>query len=439
MGQHPSAPSLSRRGPAAAKEAPLMTMRTTLGHASLAIACVSMLSACSDTTISVRHDPPYRAEPHLSTISVTARSETGIKRIDVELLVGDLVACASSTGLPSMFPCRRRDAYWTTYTCNFDLPPISGEEPSAELPADVSAYPIEATCPVSRTLNALTLLTYRATVLDGSGRSTPTNYITYSGGAPPVAQPTVAPSFADVLRPVWLEFDDSSIPAENMASHVDVAFLPEVDWGADYRGFADSTGDIASHLVFEPLNGNEVPQVMADYLLSKRLFNYWVGPVGADADVHRDVCDLFSTGWVGAAQAVTDAQAIVHKIPFRDCSRATGWGTVTAEPNAYVTYAHESGHFLFSMGDEYQGAQGLALSDPPNNVATPEDCEQTASAYGFPVDLCVPIQSSPLWRITDGSPEIMAATLPFPWYDWQDTNNVLFQRRMAACLAGSCW
>jgi hypothetical protein len=420
-----------------------MTKRAAFGRASLAVALVSLLSGCSDTTISLRHDPPYRAEPHTSTISVTARSESGIQRIVVDLLVGDLVAC-TDPNLPSMFPCRR-NGFWVTYTCNFELPPISGEG-DPDLPAEVGLGPVEATCPVSRTLNALKLLTYRASVLDGSGRTTSTNYITYSGGAPPVAYPTVAPSFADVLRPVWLESEETPIggdPAQiywDMTRRLDVAFLPEVDWGADYRGFADAAGDVASRLLFEPLYGNAVPEVMADYVLHKRLFSYWVGPTGADID--GDICELTSSGWVDAARAVTDGQAIVHKTNFRisDCSEGFGWGTVQASLNTYADYAHESGHFLFCMGDEYQGAQAtqVACAEPANTFRTPEECEETAVAYGFPTEQCLQIRDSNMWHITDGSLDIMAKTIPTSSGDWRDTNHILFQRQMAACLAGAC-
>jgi hypothetical protein len=405
-----------------------------------------LLCGCATPSMTVRHDPPYRAEPHTSTIYVKARSESGIKRITVQLLVGELVACTSATNLSSMFPCRQ-NGYWLTYTCDFDGPPIG--------------YPKEATCPVSRTLDSLTLLTYQARAVSASGRSASTNYITYSGGAPPPRTgarppptpppptPPPPPSAGDVLRPVWLESDDPPTgglePARiywDMARRVDVAFLPDADWGADYRGFSDSAGEIAGRLLFEPLYNNPVPMVTADYFLWKKQFSYWVGPVGADAYADADDCTLTTTGWTPEALAVTDGQAIVHKVPFADsdCSLGgPGWGTVTAEPNAYVKYVHESGHFLFCMGDEYPGAGGPACSDPPNTFETRAACEQTATAYGFPLNLCVQIENSSLWRITDGSPEIMAITLPHPNYDWQDTNHQAFQRRMAACMLGACW
>jgi hypothetical protein len=392
----------------------------------------------------------------------------------VSLLVGELVPCTEADYPSSIFPCRK-NGYWLTYYCDFagpGPPTPPGDHPPSTA-TRFGRYPKSATCPVSRSLDSLSLLTYMATAVDGSGRSASTNYITYSGGAPPpqtsaaVANsvptpppastqpgkppptppppPPQQPSAGDVLRPIWLESDTPPAhvaqPAPiywDMARRVDVAFLPDADWGADHRGFSDSTGEIASKLLFEPLDNNPIPGVTADYFLWKQQFSYWVGPIGADAEF----CSLTTTGWTPAALAVTDGQAIVHKLPFPgpDCASPSGWGTVWGEDlNATVTYAHESGHFLFCMGDEYPGAGGRACSDPPNNFLTQAACQQTATAYGFPTNLCVQIENSDLWRITDGSPEIMAITIPHPNYDWQDTNHILFQRRMAACLLGACW
>ncbi len=223
-----------------------------------------------------------------------------------------------------------------------------------------------------------------------------------------------------------------------MARRVDIAFLPDADWGTDYRGFSDTTAEIASNLLFEPLF-NSVQNITADYFLWKQQFSYWAGPVGVNAEF----CSVTTTPLTTAALAVTDAQAIVHKVPFAggpDCSLGgPSWGTVLASPNVTVTYVHESGHFLFCMGDEYPGAERVSCSDPPNSFETSAACRQTASTYGIPTNLCVQIGNSLLWRITDGSPEIMAVTLPFSNYDWQDTNKNVFQKRMAACLLGSCW
>jgi hypothetical protein len=422
------------------------------------LAFVALLPACADTTFSPRHSPAYRAEAHTSTISVTARSASGIQRIDLDVLVGDLVACTNEAGLPSMFPCRR-DGYWTTYHCYFDPPPLVpiGGDPGIEPPPEVAlAFPPEATCSIDRTLNALSLVTYRATALDASGSARSSSYFTYSGGAPPVAFPTatLGPSFADVLRPVWLEMGDASLPTDDMAGKIDVMFLPEDDWfplpEPSYHGFAASVADIARRLVFEPDNGNQISPVVEDYFMQKELFNYWVGPIGTDVVRVTDpyACDIYPRDWVPAARAVTDVQAVVHKLHFEDCSRIDQrWGTVFAEPNAILTYVHESGHFIFKMGDEHPRAVSPAESDPPNNFATQAACEQTASAYGYPLAWCVPIDGwehpNRLWRITGGMafPEIMDKNSVPPDFDsdWQDTNDIVFHRQMAACRGGICW
>jgi hypothetical protein len=370
-----------------------------------------------------------------------------------------------------MFPCRQ-NGYWLTYKCDFEVvgPTGPGEPPTPTAVPVAGVYPKSATCPVSRKLDSLTLLTYRASAVDGSGQSASTNYITYSGGAPPPettlpavvtsAQggptqsraagepppppppPPVEPSAGDVLRPIWLESDIAPFEQPpriywDTARRVDVAFLPDADWGEYYSGFSYVTGEIARNLLFEPLNSYPVPNIMADYFFWKQQFSYWVGPIGADAEY----CSLTTTGWVWAALAVTDGQAIVHRNPFAgpECSLGQGWGTVYANAyNPFIIYAHESGHFLFCMGDEYPGADPVACSHPANTFLTLEACQQTATTYKFPITLCKKIDNSNLWRITNGSPEIMARTVDDAQADWQFVNHILFQLRMASCLLGAC-
>jgi hypothetical protein len=258
------------------------------------------------------------------------------------------------------------------------------------------------------------------------------------------------PTAGDVLRPIWLESDVPPFPSPSpqpqaiywdAIRRIDVAFLPDTDWGTDLHAFSDSAGEIAGHLLFEPLYNNAVPPVVARYFEARQQFSYWAGPAGADAEFPAGGwCTLNATGWVPAALAFTDGQAILHRLRFQDCSvGGPGWATVTASPNAITTYVHESGHFLFCMGDEYQGAERVACSDPPNTIKTQIACLQTAAAFNYPSNWCVRIANSALWRITNWSAEIMAMTLPNYTADWRDTNDYLVRQRIRACVLGACW
>lgn len=464
-------------------------MKYLVGRPALVVSCALLAWGCASTPdIAVRHDPPYRAEPHTSTIYVTATSSRGIDRISVNLLTGELVACTQSN-LASIFPCRQ-NGYWLTFTCNFTNDTVGSPADTANVSfvgGGVQGSPKTATCPVSRTLGTLTLLTYRATAVDSSGQAVSTNFITFSGGAPPPAtilapatraahRPVTAlaggadlevddgddidpplgpqPTAGDILRPIWLESDVPPIPSQeprqisfDSARRIDVAFLPDPDWGADYRGFSDAAGSIASDILFLPLYNNAVPAFASDYQLWRRQFSYWAGPAGAMGA--QDDCWRSFSSWAVAARAVTDGQAVVHKTRFRDCAvfGPGGWGTVWGSVyNSSYIFTHESGHFLHCMGDEY-AQEGYnvhtSCSDPPNTYQSQQECMQVAADYNYPTSWCVEIDFSTSWRVTNGDLEIMDGTSQGPSgflsMDWRDTNHSAILKRMAACLLGVCW
>jgi hypothetical protein len=424
----------------------------TATPARLAISALWALSliGCASTHITTRHDPPYRAEAHTSTISVTATSQLGIDRIVVELLIGELVPCISGSTIPSLFPCRQ-NGYWQTFTCEFQGSPAS------------------ATCPLAQTLNTLTMVTYRATAITAFGKSASTNYITYSGGAPPAGTPVPSaisqtkalatstrgsdfdppfplprPTAADVLRPIWLETDIAPSPTPlpvrmywDAARRIDIAILPDADWETDYRAFSDWTNEIVSTVYFNPVH-----RFAQDYTYWRDQFSLWAGPVGTHAAGGMPECLRSFTGWAAVARALTDGQAVIHKQRFQDCSLGgPGWGTVNGDFLSYFTFVHESGHFLYCLGDEYAGAERIACSDPPNTFATEHHCREVATSHSFPTQWCVKIPQSNLWRITSGAAEIMAQDgYPAAFsMDWQDTSNAALLKRIAACLLGACW
>jgi hypothetical protein len=442
-----------------------------------------LLAGCaSSPTIDVRHDPVYRAEVHTSNIDVMAASEHGIDHIDVVLLYGPLAACERDH-LPSLFPCREYGEA-QSFTCSFATraPP-----PSSNTIARIGALPKSAHCPIAHDLDALTLLTYRATAVDGAGKSVTTRFITFSGGAPAsgtvarregpggngppeptgvignldlidtLAPPPRGPYAEDVLRPMWLTADGppGAWPATqditlDLRHHLDVAFFPDPDWGDDYRAFSDATGrDIAGRVLFLDAYGYNGRKYVEAYRFWRSNFAYWVGPSGASTPGR--VCGLKFTGWPDAMRAVTDGQVIVHQTFFRDCAflgpHSSGTVSGTAGDVDYI-FVHESGHFLYGMGDEYpeDGIDHGSVSNPPNTYPTKEQCEAVATQYSYPTSWCIPIgDSSGWWRVSqDPGPyqDIMDGSRGFPTgylsTDWYDTNHDVILKQMAKCQQGGC-
>jgi len=458
-------------------------MKFTTIRKCLCFICILFVGGCvSAPTIDVRHDPVYRVEAHTANIDVMAASENGIDHIEVVLLYGPLSACERDH-LPSLFPCREYGEA-QGFTCSFATraPP-----PSSNAIARVGLLPKSAHCRIAHDLDTLTLLTYRARAVDGAGKSVSTDFITFSGGAsasvtvagregpggngPPqttgvignldlidtVAPPPRGPYAEDVLRPMWLT---SSAPtnawpatqdiALDLRRHLDVAFFPDPDWGTDYRAFSDNTGGrIAGKVLFvDPYGYNDNKYVEA-YRFWRSNFAYWVGPSGASN--RGRVCAPTFTGWPDAMRAVTDGQVIVHQTFFRDCAflgpHSSGSVSGTAGNVDYI-FAHESGHFLYGMGDEYpeDGIDHSSVSNPPNTYSTKEQCEATAAQYSYPASWCIPIgDSSGWWRISQDPglyQDIMDGSRGFPTgylsTDWYDTNHDVLLKQMAKCQQGGC-
>jgi hypothetical protein len=458
-------------------------MKLILIRGALLTLCAVLVGGCvSAPTIDVRHDPVYRAEAHTAHIEVMATSERGIDHIDVMLFTGPLLACERDH-LPSLFPCRD-SAQIEVFTCAFSpraqppAPPTPGRSARVGPPLPKSAH-----CPVTHDLETLSLISYRATAVDGAGKTAATPYITFSGGAAPseavamhgpgpgghgpsgptgviggldlidtVAPPPRGPFASDVLRPMWLVADDvpwSTDIVLNLRQRIDVGFLPDPDWES-YRAFSDATGRFVGRLLFVDPYGYNADQYVRLYRTGRNVFSYWVGPDGGST-FERD-CRTKFTGWADAMRAVTDGQAVVHQTFFRDCGHfgpgASATVSGTASEAAYI-FVHESGHFLHCLGDEYpeDGLGHYSCSDPPNTFPTQQQCEQTATQRGYPTSWCILIgDDSGWWRISenplvyddimDGCGEVFDEFLKTDWYD---TSRDAVLKRMAACLQGACW
>lgn len=272
-----------------------------------------LLTGCVATSITAVHDPLYRPVAHTSSITATASSPDNVARISIFVTTGAMINC-SAIGLPrSIIPCRTT-ANRATHVCNFP------------------ASPPNATCTFSQALGNNAIVSYRAEVVNGKGRSETTDEITYSGGMP--TDPSVA-------RPIWWR-RDAGMPVK-----IDLGFFPDTDYGGNYTMFGDDANAIARGAFFNNTDG------FANYFTTwKSVFNLWAAPDGADAEG----CRRTFPAAFGEYLAVMDGQAILHRNAFRDCAalgpRGAGSVEATAGDPSWVL-THEAGHFIFAQADEY--------------------------------------------------------------------------------------
>jgi hypothetical protein len=112
-------------------------------------------------------------------------------------------------------------------------------------------------------------------------------------------------------------------------------------------------------------------------------FNFWymtdTGSTGPD-------CNNSPPYIFNIIGAFSDIAAILHTDPFRDCSTGK---VFSSEPTSYRTFAHESGHSLFGLADEYCCDGGYWQPNPwPNLYKSRENCEEDAKYQGWPPSDC---------------------------------------------------
>ena len=166
---------------------------------------VVLYTGCT-TSLSVIHNPLYRAAPHTSEITATAKnSSVGIEKISITVTTGEMTDCTELGVPPSMIPCRR-NASTIVHECNF------------------AGSPSTATCTYSQSLGNQSIVTYSAVAEPVSGSSRSTSEITYSGGFPPTA---------GIARPVWWHRGDP------LAGKIDIGYFPDADYMGLYTEFTD--------------------------------------------------------------------------------------------------------------------------------------------------------------------------------------------------------
>ena len=392
------------------------------GRAVAPLFLLFFLWACAATThVTASHSPLYRAEPHTTTVSATATdAQDGIASIQINVLLGEMSACGGY--MPSLIPCRT-GAVLMGFSCSF-------------------ANTSPATCDFPFPLGDRALVTYNVEATSGAGHKARTLDVTYSGGAS-VTEAHISQSIDmwllddietvvtipwEVARPVWWHTD----PPGPTPSHIDVGFFPDSDY-ANYRDFTDAIDPLIRATHLNP--GAPFSSFYSDY--HGAMFNLWAGPAGGDGE---DACVRSLSGAAATVGSALDGQAIIHNLPFRDCSDIAlgGLGTVQATAvDAGVLYMHESGHFLQGLGDEYCCDGGYFFVSTPGNVfASQAACQTAATGIGLAQTLCVQIGTTGQWRMDDG----LLSTMEDGGVnvDWRTASRRALENRLAACVTGNC-
>lgn len=389
-------------------------------HRRIAVAFLLLpLGACAGTPrLTTIHDPLYRAENHSSTISARAtETRDGIASIQINATIGELTACTGPFGaLPSLIPCRT-GASAVAAVCNF---------------ANVKT---EVTCSLPITVTPRRLITYSATARSAGNRSASSGSVTYAGGAP-LTDATVNLGIVtftqpwETARPVIWRTDAPSGTADR-GDKIDWGFVPDADM-PNYRAFTDDMQPMVLALFYTDTNP------FSTWTRTwKNVFNVWAGPTGANAEgCTRTFGTPAST--VGAA---FDGTAILHRNDFRDCaSISLGGGSGSAQTNladASWVLLHESGHFLFGLGDEYVGGGNSSISNPRNVVGSQANCQSVSTSNSLPTSQCSQIGTTGTWRNDDGQDTTMEdRTLAS---DWRTLGSRALSNRINACVGGACY
>jgi hypothetical protein len=377
------------------------------------------LAACAGAPrLATIHDPLYRAEDHGSTITARAtETRDGIASIQIDATIGELTACTGAPfALPSLIPCRT-GASVTTAVCTF---------------ANVKT---EVTCSLPISVTARRLITYSATARSAANRTASSPAVTYAGGAP-LTQTTINLGFVTITQPwetarpvIWRT--DAPSGNTDRGDKIDWGFVPDADM-PNYRAFTDDMQPMVLALHYTDTN-----QFSTWTRTWKNVFNLWAGPTGADAEG----CTRTFAAPASTVRAAFDGTAILHRNDFRDCaSISLGGGAGSSQTNlsdASWVLLHESGHFLFGLGDEYVGGGNSSISNPRNVVGSQASCQSASTSNSLPTGQCVQIGTTGTWRNDDGQATTMEDRVLTS--DWRTLCSRALGNRINACVSGACY
>ena len=166
-----------------------------------------------------------------------------------------------------------------------------------------------------------------------------------------------------------------------MSQTINLAFLKDVDFGNDWKGYFKDV----EHLVYEGYFKNNMIKDHKD----KWAFYYTTEEVNghdiAYAALRKEIFPSFLTG---KGLDGIDAYGLLHRQPFKDGAYLMGNLTFlssnlfTSESYNIGTAVHETAHAVFNLSDEYMGCVCYQPTTGANMFSTIEGCESFNEKIG---------------------------------------------------------
>ncbi|MGH8194902.1 MAG: hypothetical protein ACREQ8_10950 [Woeseiaceae bacterium] len=358
------------------------------------------------------HDPLYAVSKdddltHEAKIIARAIANTGfLARIDINVTIGPIASCEE----PDVFPCMDTDeALAYIQPCPFGSNVRKGE----------CTYQIDVT--------EDQIVSYAATATDSSDTSVTTQQVSFAYGMPPGG--TVRPIWWHVGEPIGID-------------RISLGFFPDEDYQRRninrYPEFAMRVNDIVTDVFFyEAGLFNEVNEYPSTYTANRNYFDLWAAPFGANVESPCHL-DFAFDGDAAPAHSLLDAAAIVHLYDLDDCAdiRNPGTGSVfgSTVKRGWIM-AHEGGHFIFGLADEYESGGHTSCSTPTNIFLSRGDCDSYAD---LPAN-CKQIGQTGVWRIDDDSYELMDNEEEWEESAFRRSAVNAVANRFAECHSGQCF
>jgi hypothetical protein len=98
---------------------------------------------------------------------------------------------------------------------------------------------------------------------------------------------------------------------------------------------------------------------------------------------------------------------------------------------------HEAGHFLFGLGDEYDGGGNASISNPKNVMSSQAICQSTSTTNSLPTSQCAQIGTTGTWRNDNGLSTTMEDRTLVS--DFQTLSGKAMANKVVDCVNGACY